>query len=96
MERANGLKTLTSKNVRSKRLPQNPSAAISRRAPSWTLAEAPAKASPLMVQVGRLNLDTMADLSEQMSSEVSDFIMADRGKSALGAGEGMVHAHRSS
>ena len=38
-----GLNTLTSKKVLSKVPPQNPFAAMSSRAPSWRLAEAPVK-----------------------------------------------------
>ncbi len=43
-----GLKTLTSKYVRSNLPPQKPLAAMSRRAPSCTFEEAPLSVSPVM------------------------------------------------
>ena len=46
LEGACGLKTLTSKYVRSRRPPHNPFAAISKCAPSWVLAEVADKCSP--------------------------------------------------
>ena len=47
-EVACGLKTLTSKKVRSYRLPQRPLAAMSRRAPSWVFADTPDSCSLVM------------------------------------------------
>ena len=47
-EVACGLKTLTSKKVRSYRLPQRPLAAMSRWAPSWVFADTPDSCSLVM------------------------------------------------
>ena len=47
-ERACGLKTLTSKKVRSYRPPQSPFAAMSSLAPSCVLADAPERCLPVM------------------------------------------------